>query len=207
MIVRQILCGPLQENAYLVYDETSDDALLIDPGDDLTVLEKELTACGKKLTDILLTHGHFDHILSVQPLREKYGARVHIHPLDAYMLESEDGCMYSRSNCIMPFRAMKDYEKLPEDDEFTFCAAGMEIKCLHTPGHSMGSVCYQIGDVLFSGDTIFAYGYGRYDFPGGDLHRLMASLKKVLSLDGSLTVCSGHGQQDTMENIQKRWNR
>lgn len=207
MIFKQIICGRLSENAYLVYDENSPDALLIDPGDDLALLERELTACGKKLTDILLTHGHFDHILSVQPLHEKYGAAVHIHPSDAYMLESEDGCMYKPYNNDMPFVPLKDMVTLPTDEEFSFYAAGLEIRGLHTPGHSMGSVCYRIGDVLFSGDTIFAYGYGRYDFPGGDLHQLMRSLKKVLSLDPELTVCSGHGEQDSMENIQKRWNK
>ena len=86
VFVTQIPCGSYQANAYLLYAENRSDALIIDPGDDLAALTKAIDQSGRRLSDILLTHGHFDHMLSAAALREKYGARVHVHPSDAYML-------------------------------------------------------------------------------------------------------------------------
>ena len=86
IVIQTVTCGAYEENAYLVYDDARRDMLMIDPGDDLNALEAAIAATGKTLTDILLTHGHFDHILAAAPLKKTFGARVHVHPLDAPML-------------------------------------------------------------------------------------------------------------------------
>ena len=208
IVIRPLVCGAYEENAYIVYDEARPDLMVIDPGDDLPALEKAIAQTGKKLTDILLTHGHFDHILAAAPLKEKYGARVHIHPLDTHMLLSASAAAMNESVCRLPFRPVVADAPFPMTPRFTLTVCGVEFEGIHTPGHTPGGVCLiqQDAQAAFTGDTIFAHGYGRYDFPGGDLHQLMKSLRAVLSLPRSLTVYSGHGEADTMEAIAARWN-
>ncbi|MBQ8952950.1 MAG: MBL fold metallo-hydrolase [Clostridia bacterium] len=208
IVIQTLVCGAYEENAYLVYDEARRDLLVIDPGDDLPALEKAIAMTGRRLTDILLTHGHFDHILAVHPLKEKHGARVHIHPLDTHMLLSPSAAVMNESVCRLPFKPVAADAPFPMAPEFELTVCGMAFQGLHTPGHTPGGVCLVLPEAqaAFTGDTIFAHGYGRYDFPGGDLHQLMKSLRTVLSLPRSLTVYSGHGEADTMEAIAARWN-
>ena len=208
IVIQPLVCGAYEENAYLVYEEARPDCLVIDPGDDLPVLEKAIGQTGKKLTDILLTHGHFDHTLAAAPLKEAHGARVHIHPLDTHMLFSPDAAVMNAAMCRLPFTPVSADEPFPMEPTFELTACGLDFEGLHTPGHTPGSVCLKLpaAQAVFTGDTIFANGYGRYDFPGGDLHQLMKSLRAVLSLPRSLTVYAGHGEADTMAAIAARWN-
>ena len=208
IVIQALVCGAYEENAYLVYDESRPDCLLIDPGDDLPGLEKALRLSGKKLTDILLTHGHFDHTLAAAPLKEKYGARLHIHPLDTHMLFSPGAAAMNPSVCRLPFAPASADAPFPMESAFELSVCGLEFQGIHTPGHTPGGVCLilEAANAVFTGDTLFAHGYGRYDFPGGDLHQLMKSLKAVLSLPRDLTVYPGHGEADTMEAIAARWN-
>ena len=96
-----------------------------------------------------------------------------------------------------------------EDGRFELTVCGMSFQGLHTPGHTPGGVCLILpgAQAVFTGDTLFAYGYGRYDFPGGDLGRLTASLRAVLALPETLTAYPGHGEADTMANIAARWKQ
>ena len=208
IIIQSLVCGHYDENAYIVYDDTRDDLVVIDPGDDLPALEQAICRSGKKLTDILLTHGHFDHTLAAAPLREKYGARVHIHPLDEHMLFTHDAALMDESVSDLPFVPIKADALYPAEERFELCAAGMTFQCLHTPGHTPGGVCLILSEAqaVFTGDTIFAHGYGRYDFPGGDLHQLMKSLREILALPKTLTVYSGHGEAGAMADISAHWN-
>ena len=123
--ITQIPCGSYQANAYLLYAENRSDALIIDPGDDINALTKAIDQSGRRLTDILLTHGHFDHMLSAAALREKYGARVHVHPSDAYMLADAGASLYDKNACSQPFAPVTADELYPEDDRFSLTAAGI----------------------------------------------------------------------------------
>lgn len=205
--IMQIPCGAYQANAYLLYAENRSDALIIDPGDDINALTKAIDQSGRRLTDILLTHGHFDHMLSAAALREKYDALVHVHPSDAYMLADAGASLYDKNACSQPFAPVTADELYPEDDRFSLTAAGIAFEGIHTPGHTLGGVTLICEDAqsVFTGDTIFAHGYGRFDFPGGDMHQLMKSLKTILGLPRTLTLRPGHGECDSLDAVAARW--
>ena len=202
--ITPILCGQLAENAYLVYDEDRDDCFVIDPGDDLDQILDLVKDCGKKLTDILLTHGHFDHMLSAPQLKRITGARVHVHEGDAEMLSNAALNLFQQAWCRLPLLPVEaDVIYRSDNIETTVC--GLNITVMHTPGHTPGGACYLLTDenILFSGDTVFAYGYGRVDFPGGDVKQLTQSLKRIIRMKGDITVYSGHGEVSTIERITR----
>ena len=206
--IRQLELGPLQANAYILWLEGREDCLVIDPGDDIEGLEAALREIGVRPTDVLLTHGHFDHILGVAHLKEAYSARVHIHPNDAHMLVHPGKALYISAWCNLPFTPVEADALLPEGDEdWRIELCGIPFTGFRTPGHTPGCVCLlnEENKVLFTGDTLFAQSYGRTDFPGGSDADMRQSLMRLLRMDRSLTVYSGHGEADTLENIACRW--
>ena len=210
LIIRQLPVGPLEANAYLVWREGRDDAFIIDPGDDFEALQQAIALSGKQLTDILLTHGHFDHVLSAAALAKAHSAKIHIHPYDAHMLLTAGASLYNPSWCRMEFTPVQADAPFPVEPgpwEIEIC--GVCFEGFMTPGHTPGSICLldKEHDALFTGDTIFAYSYGRTDFPGGSDEEMCASLNRLLAMDGKLTVWSGHGEADTMAAIARRWRR
>lgn len=206
--IRAIPVGSLEANCYLLWRDGRSDALVIDPGDDLAMIEMLIEAVGRKLTDIVLTHGHFDHILSAAPLAKKYGARIHIHPRDAHMLVDKKASLYSWMTCDMEFMPVEADAMFPDADEWEEEICGIRFKGMRTPGHTKGSVCLidEEHGVMFTGDTIFAYGCGRTDFPGGSDAEMFKSIMRLKEMDEKLMVYSGHGMKDSMKNIAARWN-
>lgn len=202
--IKTIHCGSLAENAYLVCPEGRDDAFIVDPGDGLHPLMLALQASGRKLAAILLTHGHFDHILAAQPLNELYDAPVYIHALDAQMLDNPNKSSYMPDVC-----QLEPPENLPREhygSELEVC--GVKLQVIHTPGHSMGSVCLYDpeGRIMFSGDTLFRAGYGRSDLYGGSNADLIRSLKSLLTtLPGETIVLSGHGNETNIALEKRRY--
>ena len=188
MQVYQKPLGYMGTNCYVV-DAGNGSAIAIDPGaegDELLAFFKEK---GLKLTKILLTHGHFDHIAGVSAVREHYHAPVYIHAGDAPMLSDPEKNMSAmmgglRVQTAPAEQQMKNVEKLH--------LAGMEIVVLSTPGHSPGSVCYLSGDYLFSGDTLFNLSAGRTDFPGGSMEDLNASMELLKKIEKDYIVHPGH---------------
>lgn len=210
LIIRQLPVGPLEANAYLVYREGRDDAFLIDPGDDPDALQQAIALSGRRLTDILLTHGHFDHVLGAAALKEAHQAKVHIHPYDAHMLLTAGASLYNPAWCRTAFTPVEADEPFPvEPGPWQTEVCGVSFEGFLTPGHTPGSICLvsREHDVIFTGDTLFAYSYGRTDFPGGSDEEMCASLNRLLGMDGNLTVYSGHGEADTMAAIARRWRR
>ncbi len=210
IIIRQLELGPLQANAYLVWKEGRDDLFVIDPGDDFDTLDQAIAQSGRRLTDILLTHGHFDHILAAAPLKEKYSARIHIHPYDMHMLKVAGASLYNAPWCRLKFVPVEADEPYPvTDGDWQITVCGVEFTGFRTPGHTPGSVCLLHGESrsLFTGDTLFAFSYGRTDFPGGSDDEMRASLNRLLGMDRALTVYSGHGEADSMDAIARRWHR
>ena len=210
LIIRQIETGALQANAYLVYRESRPDCFLIDPGDSLDVLEEAVRLSGKKLTDILLTHGHFDHILAAAELKARHSARIHVHPYDSHMLLTESASLYNPAWCRLPFTPVEADEPYPAGDrDWEIEVCGVPLTGFRTPGHTPGSICLlnKENSALFTGDTLFAYSYGRTDFPGGSNEEMVSSLNRLLGMDRGLTVYSGHGEADGMDAIARRWRR
>lgn len=200
--IQTIPCGLLQENAYIVQAEGREDCLVIDPGDDF---EKLRAAVGERpVGAILLTHGHFDHIMAAGPLSGATGAPVYVSEADAEMLNDA-----SKSDYTGMLAGLRD--GWPHIDALHYgealSAGGLDFAVLATSGHSRGSVCLYLKDegVLFSGDTLFRMGYGRLDLYGGKMGDMLRSLKALFALPGEVRVYPGHGDATTIGEERARY--
>lgn len=189
--------GHIGTNCYVVVNEKDGECFVVDPGGDCDVIMKMAADAKAKITAILLTHGHSDHIGALDELRKATGAAV-------YMSEGDAECLTSPTTNLSAFWGMNmtsaPAENYVEDGEAIF-VAGMELKCLATPGHTKGGVCYYSKEfgVAFVGDTIFCESIGRTDFPGGSYSGLLDSIKsKLLTLDDDVTLLPGHGPKTTV---------
>lgn len=189
MMTVDVFSGALDSNSFLLAEGKN--CILIDAGCDYAEVEKRLSDLGGKLAAVLLTHGHFDHTISAAKFSGY--APVYISEKDAFMLGSEADSL--AFNFGMRFTPVKKYRTIGEG---LFNIGGFNVEVIPTPGHTAGSVCYRIGDMLFAGDTVFKYGYGRYDLPTGSYKDLVASFKK-LSLYSGLTVFCGHGENTSLD--------
>ena len=177
-------------------------AAIVDPSADSHEIIRFVEEKNAVIDCIILTHGHFDHITSLDELRDITLSPAYIHKDDSEMLC--DGAKNAHSVFYGYDKKWRDAEILLDDgDEIKL---GEEtIKVISTPGHSKGSICLLCGDKLITGDTIFANGYGRYDLHGGDANVLVTSLSSLRNLDGKLTIYPGHGGSallaDALDNI------
>lgn len=189
-------------NCYILKDEESGEALVVDPGCYNKRLEAMLKNEGiTSLCYILLTHGHFDHISGVGDLQNSFGGKIVIHLEDAPCLHNRDESLASKFH-FSQNEAKADIV-LDGGEELPF--GKYKIKVLHTPGHTKGSVCYIVDDIMFSGDTLFKDTVGRTDFPGGSYSEMMDSMKKLAALESDFTVYPGHDVSTTLER-EKRYN-
>lgn len=195
MDIKYLPVGAYGTNCYFLCDQEAKVCAVIDPGDSpdqiFTVLEKlECTPCV-----ILLTHGHHDHTGAAAALLEKFpGLKVYIHKAD---YEGVDTKLFPLSTQVSA-DAVAFY-----DEGDTIPVGGAQVEVLHTPGHSEGSVTLRCGSALFCGDTLFAGSCGRTDFAGGSVPKMMASLKRLGSLEGDLDVLPGHMETSTLERERK----
>ena len=189
MKVITTVVGSLQTNCYLLIDEETKSAALIDPGDEAEKLLALVKSEGVTLKYILLTHGHRDHTLAVPALKKALpDVPVYIGEADAH---STGIYHYPMADLVPDLKYYGEGDTLP--------LGSLTIKVLATPGHTPGGVCLLAGDWLFSGDTLFAGSCGRTDFKGGDQQAMMASLKKLGQLPGNLRVLPGHMEESTLD--------
>ena len=188
--------GIIDTNCYVVTDENSGECLVIDPGDMSAELESALD--GKNIKYILLTHGHYDHILAAAGLKQKTGAPVAIGKEDADCLHDDD---LSRAGLHFPLLQQKINADILLSDGSKLDFGGKKINVIHTPGHTPGGVCYIFEDerVIFSGDTLFRLSAGRTDFETGSDYDMALSLKTLALLDGDYAVYPGHGPETTLD--------
>ncbi len=195
--------APLESNCYVLTDEQSGLAAVIDPGyPDGAGFERALNA-GDKLKYILLTHRHFDHVLGAAALKRLTGAKIAVGRLDACGVSSAQASMFT------DFSMYYDIEQeltqadvlLDEGDEIALGSSKFTV--LHTPGHTEGSVCFVCGDDIFTGDTLFCGSMGRVDFDTGDIRQMAQSLARLAKLDGSMRVYPGHDSATTIERERK----
>ena len=189
MKVKLLQVGPLGTNCYLLVDETTNKAAVVDPGGDAERIQAALEQMGVELEYILLTHGHYDHTTGVPDLHQAYpNAKIYIHQSDAN----------GAGSTLFPLASQVDDLLLyDEGDELTMGSLTLHI--MHTPGHSAGCVTIRVGDVLFTGDTLFCGSMGRTDLRGGNYEQIMASLKRLYQLEGDFHVCPGHDRISTLE--------
>ncbi len=191
-------------NCYLVTDEATGESLLIDPGSYGDRQRDFIKAQGiENLKYILLTHGHYDHILGVAKFREAVGGEIVIHEKDEEKLSSKAKSLFILGGIGRKFTPVDADIKVNDGDRLPF--GEYEIEVIHTPGHTKGSVCYKIGDCLFTGDTLFRGTIGRTDFPDSDENEMLSSLKKLYAIDGDFKVYPGHEGTSTL-SYEKQTN-
>ena len=198
-VIQTIITNSMQENAHLVCNKSTGTAFVVDPGGAAGEICEACEAQGCRLTDILLTHGHFDHIEAVAELDRLTGAHIHIHPTDADMLLSLERSLGRPGYEHVQVAADCPLDIL-ESAKLNVCGLDMEI--IYTPGHTSGSVSYYLPEqgVLFAGDTMFYEGFGRTDLPTGSPVQLRRSLRKLYTLPLDTRVLCGHGPETTIRH-------
>ena len=201
--LQQMVLGPVYTNCYIAKNKEKGEALIIDPADSPSKIELKVNAMGARPVAVLLTHGHFDHIMGVEAVREKYQIPVYACRQEEEMLREPSVNMtdqMGKSCSIRPDVFLDDLQ--------VFEAAGFSIQMIHTPGHTKGSCCYYLKEegVLFSGDTLFCGSVGRTDFPGGSASQIRDSLHRLLAaLPDDTSVYPGHDTSTTI-GYEKRYN-
>lgn len=198
MKIVRLYPGGFACNCYLIQEEH--DAVLIDCSAPVAEIRSALTDCGARLQAILCTHGHFDHLLTADDVRKAFDVPLFLHKDDAPMPAD------SAKNAFATFfgfdKIWQNAEHLFEDgDALSFGA--LKITVRHTPGHSRGSSIFVCDNVAFTGDTLFASGYGRTDLYGGDSEALFDSLQGLTALPQDLTIYPGHGESTTLKTALK----
>jgi glyoxylase-like metal-dependent hydrolase (beta-lactamase superfamily II) len=199
VIIKQIVTGDFASNAYVVRGDSSEEAVIIDAGGAAGELLGVIETDGLRLTHIINTHGHADHMAANAALKDAFpDAKICIHGRDAHMLSD------ARANLSMPFgfEAISPAADILIEGNTELEAGGVTFRIEQIGGHSPGSVALVVDGeptVVFSGDTLFQGTIGRTDFPGGNMEVLLSGIKeKILSLPGDTVVYPGHGEPTTV---------
>lgn len=187
MIIKQLEFGPMGNFVYLLADESIKSCAVIDPGWEAEKIIKIAEKEGLKITHILLTHTHFDHAGAANTLSQKSGAIIFVHMLEG--TEGKNTKVFNNNEIIR--------------------IGQLVVKCLHTPGHTPGSTCFVVDNVIFTGDTLFVDGIGRTDLEGGDPEQMFNSLKLLKHLPDNMIIYAGHnygGEAVSTINDQKKRN-
>lgn len=196
MILKTLVVGPIAANCYIVGSESTKTGMIIDPGAEAEEILKGVKDLGLDIKLIVLTHGHMDHIGALMEIKEATGAEVAIHNEDAKSLQGQSqslGAVFGLSHPAppRPDRLLKDGDSLD--------IGGLYFSVLHTPGHTPGGICLLGQGAVFTGDTLFNYGIGRTDLPGGSYDQLVNGIHtKLMTLPDNTVVYPGHGPETTI---------
>lgn len=195
MIIKAIPAGIYDANCYIVMDEKTKDAVVLDPGGDGEMLERAIKDMGANVKSILLTHGHMDHVGGVEYLSDRLNVPFYISKIDEEYMEKDNYVFGSIRNA-------NGY--LEDGNDLSF--GSLNIKVIATPGHTKGGLCFLIEDKLFTGDTLFQGSIGRTDFIGGSFPEIINSIKtKLLPLGDEIEVYPGHGPKSSI-GYEKGYN-
>ena len=204
MEIKRLVLGLVRTNCYIVYSEETKKAVIIDPAADSRRIMEEISGLGIVPEAILLTHGHFDHMLAAESLKNGYQIPICVHKADAELVKHPD------LNCSQQFLHMSYSisadEELEDGQNLRFLDGAFTV--LSTPGHTEGSCCYYAKEdnILFSGDTLFQESVGRTDLPTGSAAKLVNSIReRLFVLPEDTLVLSGHGGQTTIGE-EKQYN-
>lgn len=198
MEISVLVLGQIGTNCYIFRQEGGHRCGIVDPGDQGEEVAQWMVRNGLEAEAVLLTHGHFDHILGIPGLREEWpDLPVYCHPADFGEGETT-GLFGERFPTVSSFGDITPYKEGDVVD-----VAGIQVEVLETPGHTPGSVTLRAGDVLFTGDTLFEGSMGRTDLPGGDEGQIMKSLRRLGELEGNYQVWPGHEGRSTLERERR----
>ncbi len=197
MIIKKLVVGPIQSNCYIVGSEKTKQGIIVDPGADAEQILEMVNQEGLDIKFIVITHVHTDHAGAAQKVKEATGAQVCFHPEDAPLRQGSkrwlSGTIFGTA-----------YDDPPPADRYlsegdSIDVGNLHFTVLHTPGHSPGGICLLGEGVVFSGDTLFNHGIGRYDLEGGNYPELMNSIHtKLMVLPDETIVYTGHGPETTI---------
>lgn len=199
--VARIVTGRWKENCY-VASSADGDAIVLDPGGELAQIQAHVAERGLRVHGVLNTHAHYDHLGAVVPVVEQYGAGFHLHPADEDLLR--------RANFYRTLFLGEESIQIPTVDSPLSDGArlrfgSLEVRVLHTPGHTPGSVCFECDGELFTGDTVMARHLGRTDLPGGDRELLLASVALLAERYPAETLLRpGHGEPAALGDVLSR---
>lgn len=195
--IKMITGGMCETNSYIISDENGV-CVIVDPEGRADVYTRYIESNALKPEAILLTHAHFDHIGAMEPLRKEYSVKVYAGEREKTVLNDP---RINLTSMIGQGRSFEADVYLSDGEEFTI--GSMTFKTVYTPGHTCGSVCYLIDDVMIAGDTLFMGSCGRTDFPTGDWGKMNESLQMLKNLEGDYRVLSGHGPETTLERERR----
>ena len=201
MDIISVSSGYMSANTYILKDSATGDAAIVDPGGDSDHIISQIHANSANVKCIFLTHGHFDHILALDKVREYTGARVYIHALDHVCLSNP---VFSLMTHIGRSDTFSDADVLLDGGE-EIEVGESRVRVIHTPGHTVGSVCFVTDSGIITGDTLFYESIGRTDFPGGSFEAIEDSIKKLYAIEGDAAVYPGHGRATSLEH-ERRFN-
>lgn len=196
MIIKRIPAGVYAANCYVIMDEATKEAVILDPGGDEDDIMSSIERIGAKIKYILLTHGHADHTGGVIKLKEEYKCKVGINKKDQELI-------INGAYMFGAFENGSDVDLLLKDGD-TICFGDKKIIVLETPGHTPGGLSFLVEDKVFTGDTLFAGSIGRTDLSGGDFATIINSIKtKLMVLKEETTVYPGHGSESSIGREKK----
>lgn len=201
--IEQMVLGMVSTNTWFLMNEENKELLIIDPADETERIQVKISQMGGIPRAVLLTHGHFDHMMAAGDLRKTYHIPVYAYESEKALLENPGANLsgaWSSPHVLTADQWVKEGEELN--------LAGMKLQVFHTPGHTAGSCCYYLQEekVLFSGDTLFAGSVGRTDFPTSSTRDIRESLYRLLEeLPEETRVCPGHNEETTI-GYEKRYN-
>jgi glyoxylase-like metal-dependent hydrolase (beta-lactamase superfamily II) len=194
MIVKKLVVGPIENNFYILADEHTKEALVVDPGDEPDRIIDLIKENNFKIKFIICTHAHFDHVGAVTEIKDETGAKIVLHRDELILYKNVEA-----QGMVWGF----DIEPLPEPDIIVSEGDSLEIGnlrfiVLHTPGHSPGSICLYGEGILVTGDTLFAGSVGRTDLYGGNMDKLKKSFQRLIGLPDDTRILPGHGPESTV---------
>ncbi|MDO4269946.1 MAG: MBL fold metallo-hydrolase [Eubacteriales bacterium] len=199
MKIMQLCVGMVGTNCYIVYDEKSREAAVIDPGDNAPSILQAITQEKLNVRYVLLTHAHFDHILAAHEVLQATGAKYVVPEADMWLLKRENmGQFRSFARSYV-----EDVPDVTAGEGTQVAFGGLTAAYMSTPGHTPGSSVIRIGDVLFTGDTLFRQECGRCDLEGGDFGQMLRSLRRLYELEGDYKVMPGHEGLSTLAEERK----
>lgn len=198
MRIDTLIVGQMQVNCYILSSKTTKNAILLDPGDEYPRIKAYIDKHKLKPKFIMHTHGHIDHIQA----DNEFALPVYVHSLDSELLRNPDKNLSSFLS--LPFKVKLDLKTVEDLAEIKL--DDLVLQVIHTPGHTPGGICLKSAQVVFTGDTLFAGGIGRTDFPGASYEQLIKSIRdKLLVLPDETVIYPGHGPCSTIGE-EKRSN-